>query len=234
MVWDCAEKSLFSPINHNPISPTPCPLCEQSSTAEFFRDKKRSYHQCSHCSLIFVPKQYFLSPKAEKAEYDLHENHPEDLAYRKFLSRLTDPLIARIDPNSSGLDFGSGPGPTLSRILEASLHTMTLYDHFYATKTDVLDGQYDFITATEVLEHFFTPRQTLSQILHCLKPGGWLGIMTKLSTGQVDFPTWHYKNDPTHVAFYSRETFDWIGNHWQLEVEIIGKDVVLLRKGKAG
>jgi hypothetical protein len=34
--------------------------------------------------------------------------------------------------------------------------------------------------------------------------------MTELYNEGIDFASWYYKNDPTHVFFYSQETFEWI------------------------
>ena len=67
---------------------------------------------------MFVPRSYHLSAADEKAQYDLHENDPNDPGYRAFLDRLAGPLDKRLAPHSHGLDFGCGPGPTLSVMLE--------------------------------------------------------------------------------------------------------------------
>ena len=135
----------------------PCPLCI-GNTAFFFEDERRAYQQCKKCALIFVPAEFHLMRAEEKAQYDLHENNPKDSDYRQFLSRLSDPLIRKLSPNSSGLDFGCGSGPTLSVILEEAGHQVALYDPFYQPDPTTLKATYDFITATEVLEHLFHPR----------------------------------------------------------------------------
>lgn len=109
-------------------------------------------------------------------------------------------------------------------------HRMALYDCFYQPDNAVLSGSYDFITATEVVEHLHRPGATLAQLWGLLRPGGYLGLMTKLVIDREAFSRWHYKNDPTHVAFFSRETFDWLAARWSTQAEIIGKDVILLRK----
>ncbi|MBE9157741.1 class I SAM-dependent methyltransferase [Nodosilinea sp. LEGE 06152] len=190
----------------------------------------RAYYRCDRCKLIFVPPGHFLSPQAEKAEYDLHQNHSQDLGYRRFLSRLTNPLIDCLQPQSQGLDFGSGPGPTLSVMLEDAGHRVALYDLFYADNAAVFDRQYDFITATEVVEHLRQPRLELERLWRCLRPGGVLGLMTKLSRDDAAFAGWHYKSDRTHICFFSRQTFEWLAARWQANLTILGQDVILLRK----
>ena len=107
---------------------------------------------------------------------------------------------------------------------------MEIYDIFYARELSVLNRQYDFVTATEVLEHLHNPGQELDRLWTLLKPGGNLGIMTQLVKDQETFSRWYYKNDPTHVCFYSRSTFQWLAGRWQVEVEFADKDVILFHK----
>ncbi len=207
-----------------------CPLCLSDDIGAFFHDRRRPYARCRSCALICVPPAYFLSPEAEKAEYDLHRNTPDDRGYRKFLQRVFKPLNERLLPHSRGLDFGSGPGPTLSVMFEEAGHSMTLYDRFYAADTDAVTQTYDFITATEVFEHLHQPRQELERLWGCLKPGGILGVMTKLARDREAFAGWHYIRDLTHVSFFSEITIHWLASHWQAPLTRTDSDVFLFRK----
>ena len=207
-----------------------CPLCQKITTNEFYHDKRRNFLLCQDCQLVFVLPIQYLSEAEEKAAYDHHQNFPSDPAYRKFLSRLFDPLRNRLPPSSHGLDFGSGPGPTLSVMFEEIGHSVTVYDHFYAYHPPALEQQYDFITATEVVEHLHDPGTILTKLWSLLKPGGSLGLMTKLVRDQKAFAKWHYKNDLTHVCFFSRATFEWLANHWQADLEFFHNDVILFSK----
>lgn len=207
-----------------------CPLCSALSVAHYHSDKRRDYLQCQQCQLVFVPREQRLNADAEKRIYDLHINDPNDAGYRRFLSRLVTPLTERIESQSKGLDFGCGPGPTLSLMLEEQGYSMALYDLYYYPELSVLNCQYDFITATEVIEHLYEPNLVWQQWLSRLKPFGWLGLMTKLVIDVEAFKTWHYKNDQTHVVFFSRATFMYLAQRDNLEFEFIGNDVILLRK----
>ena len=207
-----------------------CPLCGANNIESACKDRYRDYLRCLKCQLVFVPSEQFISAKEEKAEYDLHQNSPHDPGYRRFLGRLFKPMQEELAPGSEGLDFGSGPGPTLSVMFEETGFPMDIYDPFYANDPLVLTKQYDFITATEVVEHLFQPREVLDQLWAILKPGGLLGIMTKLVIDMEAFKNWHYKNDLTHVCFFSKPTFEWLADMWHAKVTFIGKDVILLSK----
>jgi len=51
-----------------------------------------------------------------------------------------------------------------------------------------------------------------------------------LVIGRQAFEKWHYKNDPTHICFFSRPTFRWLASAWQARIEFIGRDVILIHK----
>lgn len=208
-----------------------CPLCLTDGAAGFSADRRRVYLRCRHCLLVFVPRQYYLDRDSERREYDLHRNDVNDPGYRQFLSRLARPLLERVgSKGQSGLDFGCGPGPALAHMLEQAGHHMTLYDSFYKPDEPALQGQYDFICATEVVEHLHRPHQVLAQLWTLLHEGGWLGVMTKLVIDADAFSRWHYKNDPTHVCFFSEQTWQWWADEYGAGLEFSGADVILLRK----
>ncbi|PQJ64954.1 class I SAM-dependent methyltransferase [Photobacterium angustum] len=209
----------------------PCPLCHSEQHGVFVEDKNRCYFRCQQCALIFADPEAQLSPEQEKAVYDQHQNNPDDMGYRQFLGRLATPLVERLPAGPlDALDFGSGPGPTLSIMLEEMGYNMAIYDPYFAPDPSVLTRQYDFVTCTEAIEHFNQPAKEWGLLLSMIKPGGWLGLMTKLATDAEAFTRWHYKNDPTHVSFFSRDTFRFLAQRDGLEVEFVGNDVILLRK----
>ncbi len=211
-----------------------CPLCRRADPRHFHRDRRRDYLRCSDCALVFVPPQFHLDRDAERAEYDLHRNDVDDPGYRAFLSRLVIPLLQRLTPPATGLDFGCGPGPALARMLEEAGLEVELYDPFYAPDDAVLCRSYDFICATEVVEHLSAPGAELARLWSRLAPGGWLGIMTKLVRDRAAFAGWHYKNDPTHICFFSRRTWDWWARRAGAALTYVGDDVMLLQKPVPG
>ncbi|TVQ92977.1 MAG: class I SAM-dependent methyltransferase [Deltaproteobacteria bacterium] len=207
-----------------------CPLCGAKHPEPFFEDPVRPYLWCGGCDLVFVPPAFHLSAAAEKAQYDLHRNSPEDPGYRRFLSRLADPLIPRLTPGARLLDFGSGPGPTLSVMLEEAGFRVALYDPFYAPDTTVLDESYAAVTATEVVEHLSRPGDTLDRLWARVQPGGILGIMTRFRPEEARFAGWHYRRDPTHVAFFSTRCLQGIATRLGAGLTLMEPDVAIFDK----
>ena len=54
--------------------------------------------------------------------------------------------------------------------------------------------------------------------------------MTSIFYESIDFAKWYYKNDPTHVAFFCEETFDFIAKEFGFEIVDKLKNIVILRK----
>ena len=54
--------------------------------------------------------------------------------------------------------------------------------------------------------------------------------MTKLVRNQAAFANWHYKNDPTHVCFFSGDTWRWWATQQGAQLSLVGADVILLAK----
>lgn len=211
-------------------TPSKCSLCEESQI-KFYCSDTRNYWQCGNCHLVFVDSSEHLNDPDEKERYDYHENDPNDPDYRAFLNRLITPLSERLPKGSQGLDFGCGPGPTVSVLLEEQGHKVACFDKFYANDPSVLTRSYDFITSTEVLEHLREPAKEIEWLIGMLKPNGYLGIMTKLQPPAEQFAKWHYINDRTHICFYADSTFEWLAARYNLSLEIIARDVVILQSG---
>lgn len=218
------------------MNPGNCILCEHEQVELFYEDtsehNRAVYYVCNNCRLIFVSEPYRLTPEEELKRYDQHENDPDDPGYRAFLGQMFEPMIKLLPPGSKGLDFGSGPGPTLQLLFEEEGHSMNIYDPFYADNPEVFEKMYDFITATEVVEHLHQPGRELERLWNCLRPDGYLGIMTQMAPGndRSFFEDWYYRFDKTHVAFYTKDTFRWLAYRWGADVTFIEDNVVIFKK----
>ena len=207
-----------------------CRVCLRNSLAPFLQKDGLNYLRCSQCQVTLVSVTQLPSHQTQLQKYQQHENDPLDARYREFLNRLAAPLLAVLPPNQVGLDFGCGPGPALADMLSQAGHSMRLYDPFFFPDITVLDQQFDFVTCTEVAEHFHQPHAEFKRMVALLKPGGLLALMTSFQHDDIRFADWHYRRDPTHVTFYRQETFQVIAADFGMSCIIPCKNVVFLRK----
>ena len=207
-----------------------CPVCRATETWPLDTLDGRDYWRCGVCEASFVDPAQRLGREAEHAVYLLHDNDPADAGYRGFLSKLADPLLAKLQRPSLVLDYGCGPGPALAAMLSEAGHDARVYDPFFCPDRGTLALSYDAITCTEVAEHFHHPAEEFDRLGAMLRPGGWLAVMTCFQTEGTCFADWHYRRDPTHVVFYREETLRMIAAQrgWQCDVPV--KDVALMRK----
>ncbi len=210
-------------LHHN--EQMPCLLC-QSEAREFEAD----YLHCPNCDLRFLNPARHLGREEESARYDLHLNHSEDPAYQRFVSPAVELIKARISPPTLGLDFGCGADSAVIRLLRDANYEINAYDPLYFPNENVLQKKYGFIVATEVLEHLHRPVEVLQRLKDMLEPDGALVLMTHIYSEKINFSTWYYRRDPTHVAFYSAKTFKWIEKRFAFQsLEIHGDRTIWLQ-----
>lgn len=210
-----------------------CPLCDAPIAATPFVAHHRHYHDCAQCGLIHLDPADRVTRADELAHYQSHHNNPDDPRYRAFLNRLAIPLAAILPPGATGLDYGCGPGPTLSVMLGERGYPTAEYDPFFVPNRALLDQQYDFVTCTETAEHFFAPRAEFVRMFGMLRPGGVLAVMTQMVRASEPFETWRYARDPTHVSFYRPVTMHWIATRFDRRVEMPEQSVALFLPGAA-
>ena len=210
--------------------PPACPLCGASGARPLGSAHGRDFFDCEVCGLAFVHPSQRPDADAERARYETHRNDPADPGYRAFLARLLEPMLARLPAGAEGLDYGSGPGPTLSLMLGEAGHPTVEYDPFFAPDTSLLERRYDFITCTETVEHFFDPAAEFARLDSMLRPGGWLGVMTTMRDDARSFTHWWYVRDRTHVCFYRPRTMEWIARRFDWSLELPDTNVALFRK----
>lgn len=209
-----------------------CPLCGSQRHTHFCEGENRLYRHCKVCDLVFVPKQYFVSTSEEKSKYDHHQNSPDNVGYCRFLDKLLLPLEIHLKSGDTGLDFGSGPGPTLSILMQRRGYVMDIYDIFYHDTPEVFDKEFDFITSTEVIEHLHNPLEEIKRLWSCVREGGVLGLMSAFRVD--DFASWYYKRDLTHIIFFTESTFVWLAKQLDARLIVPESGVVILKKGEDG
>lgn len=194
-------------INYN----APCPLC-LSPTKIFFTCKRehKTYQHCDLCDLRFLNPLHRLTLEQESKHYSLHQNFATDAQYQEFFHPLFNAIKPCLKPEAKGLDYGCGIDSALAFLLRNAGFQVALYDPIYFPNGETLETTYDFIVCTETVEHFYDPRREFKRLHALLKNNAILAVMTLLVPANVEFENWHYRQDPTHVSFYSEKTFAWL------------------------
>ena len=211
-----------------------CPLCLSKDVLVALQSERKNlervYKRCLYCRLLYVPKKYHLNSVEQKMRYLEHNNDVDDLDYKKFLLPLKEAMIPYIIPNSWGIDFGAGPGPALANMFSNDGFNMSLYDLYFHADRSVLERSYDFVVTSETVEHFESPRLEFKLMNALLKEGGVIGIMTSILYESIDIEKWYYRMDPTHIAFYTPETMEWIAKEHGWKLHKLCKNVCVFQK----
>ena len=190
-----------------------CPFCN-SSNIYSIKEKKKIFWRCNYCHGIFLDSQFFLKPSEQKKRYDCHNNNVTDSGYRKFLEDFIFPVFLYIkNPIATVLDFGCGPCDesgisNLNQVVIDSIQShkieLVQWDPYFYPDENSLKKQYDLVFCLEVAEHFENPEEGFCNLSRVCKAGGFVAIGTMLVPDtDTTFKKWWYKNDSTHVAFYS-------------------------------
>jgi hypothetical protein len=208
---------------------TACPLCRSGDCGRFARPRSRLFFLCGSCGLVFVPQECHLTPDDERARYALHDNHPDDAGYVKYLSTIADEALSLVPGQPAVLDFGSGPNQVLTGLLRQRGAQCIAHDPLYGLVADEAASRrrFDLVVACESLEHLREPRRDIEYIAHCVKPSGFVYAHTRLyGTAEnaaadfvADFVEWWYAQDPTHLCFYCGKTMETVA-------KILGKEIV--------
>jgi SAM-dependent methyltransferase len=204
-----------------------CPLCS-APASHYYTQITRDFLQCGNCRSVFLHPKDYLSPEAEKAHYLNHNNDPEDVRYQNFVSPVTNGILRDFKQHHKGLDFGSGTGSPILKVLKDNDYDVVQYDLYFHNDAELLTQKYDYIACSETAEHFKEPYKEFEQLCNLLNPGGKLYIMTDRCEESRDFGTWFYKTDPTHVFLYHQKAFEWIKEEFGFrDLRLEGRVVVL-------
>jgi SAM-dependent methyltransferase len=207
-----------------------CPLCRTKSGI-FYENARQLYYHCNTCGGVFLSKNYYLPKDEEREKYLEHNNDVKDPDYQRFVMPLVRAVVENFSPEKhSGLDFGAGTGPVISKLLEEKGFKIAKYDPFFHPKRRTLRRKYDFIVSSEVVEHFHRPDKEFLRLFGLLRKGGRLICQTHLYSPNIAFDNWYYKNDPTHVFIYQRKTFRWIKEKFNFAGLEINGNLIILSK----
>ncbi len=206
-----------------------CSLCNEP-LKYYAISRKKEYLICKNCGGVQMDPKYYISKEKEKARYELHNNDIFDLQYQAFVSPITNYIANNFKAEMLGLDFGAGTGPVITELLKKKNYSIQLYDPLFWNDREVLNRKYDYIFACEVIEHFHNPKKEFDLLFSLLKPKGQLIIMTYLYNDSIDFSNWFYKNDETHVFFYTKKTLDYLKSFYNYQDLILDNRLIVFKK----
>lgn len=216
-----------------------CPLCGSSlaeSAEEWMvpvKGGRARYFHCSYCDLVFLDPGLRPTAAEERDRYLEHNNSPADEGYVRYLRGFAEEaLLPYVGPPAKVLDFGSGPVPVFSQLMGELGFSVDIYDAVFAPDVQWQENRYDAVTAVEVVEHLFEPMAEFRRIMKVVQPGGFLVLRTLLHYSDKErFAGWWYRQDPTHVSFYSPRSFEFLAAFLDFELVDIkkGRSVILRR-----
>ena len=196
-----------------------CLICNSITKKLDDKQIKVTYSVCENCGFIHKDKLFHVDYEEEKEQYSLHNNSFESVGYVDIFVNLINDYITPLNIMGKILEFGSGPGPVLKKLLTEKGYKVYDYDPFFNDNKEYLFHKYELITSTEVVEHFFDPLKEFALLSNLLEQGGYLLIMTKLRTMDIiSFLDWWYRRDSTHVSFYTMESMQVIAKRFDLKI----------------
>ncbi len=209
-----------------------CLICG-SETEQFYDAKMQvETYACSHCAAVFKDPDSYQDFARQKQRYDLHENSAEDAGYRRYFQLFLDTVLPHIPAAERAMDFGCGRSTLLADMLAEQGIESTVYDPIYHPDTEYQAQQYDLITSVEVFEHLHNPMRVFQRLASLLRPGGLLAIRTAFVPEEREaYLQWYYRQDPTHIVFFSPQTFRVMCEETGLsEIGDNGKHTVWMRR----
>ncbi len=203
-----------------------CPLCRNTGNL-FYQSKKRNFFECTRCTGIFVDQANLLEKEEEKERYDHHSDDINNQGYRNSVNPTVSEILKNFTTTDKGLDFGCGKSEIVAKLLQERGYDIVGYDPFYKPQKETLQHKYDYITACEVVEHFNNPEKEFLLLKSLLKSRGKLILQTNIFTSNIDFGNWWYKNDATHVFFYTPQCLQFVGLFLDFNSIEIGDNLIV-------
>jgi len=163
----------------------------------------------------------------EMKRYLEHNNDINDIRYQNFVKPFIIAIINDFQKHHKGLDYGAGTGPVITKLLTDCSYNIKAYDPYFYDYPNYLKEKYDYIVCCEVIEHFYSPYYEFEKLKKMLKEKGKIYCKTELLRDNIDFEKWYYKNDLTHVFFYTEKSVHWIKKEFEFRDVIIDNRLII-------
>jgi hypothetical protein len=140
----------------------------------------------------------------------MHDNSESNSGYVRFLNAVAETAISYTPENGSILDFGCGKNAVLAGILSKKGVQSDSYDPLFGYYIDFSEKKYDTIILCEVIEHIRNLHDEISLIQKLLKLDSNVIIRTQQHPSLELFPQWWYRQDSTHINFFSDRALEYL------------------------
>ena len=210
-----------------------CRVC--GGTSPLYYENGRQFFRCSACDFIF--SDLAVSRRQEEQHYKGQWGLAEPQSWRSKAELLLNLILQYTDPRSI-LDFGSGCGGLTEALRGLGISTTPLEPMIHGFLKDQHYAQpFDAIVGVEVIEHLPDPLGELRELEKVLAPGGVMVFSTLLTNPFIDHPQsrelfsdWWYKDDPTHVGFFSNRTLDTLSRIRNYEIDVFADKLFVIRQ----
>jgi len=200
-----------------------CPACSSSKARKVGTKNELEIVSCLQCRSLYCPYSPWYNSEMYYGDYYTHHGIDEPPLVARRLTEITADF-SRYRQTNRLLDVGCGAGSLLQAARDngwdaqgidvsasAVSHSRNLgFEVFHGElkEAQLAKGQFDVITAVEILEHLFDPAMVVNEIHRLLRPGGLFWLTTpncRSLAARLMGLGWRVVSPPEHLQLFSVE-----------------------------
>ncbi|MGB7413394.1 MAG: class I SAM-dependent methyltransferase [Thermosynechococcaceae cyanobacterium] len=207
------------------IESIPCKICTSDSNITFHsgwvgQPTTFPYYSCSNAKCGFLQTNY-LDNLSEEQVSDIYSSYWNEytgtgegrsqLPLEKVkLAEMLIPDVRKV------LDIGSGEGWGVKTLQESGYEAYgydiaspkMCHDSISVGSRDIVSGQYDVVTAVEVMEHLTDPIEACQWISRLVRPEGVFAFSTSTFNSKKHDSSWWYLKQVGHISLHTRSSLN--------------------------
>ncbi len=200
-----------------------CPACSSSKARKLGTKNELEIVSCLQCRTLYCPYSPWYNSEMYYGDYYTHHGIDEPPLVARRLTEIT-AAFSRYRQTNRLLDVGCGAGSLLQAAhdngwdaqgIDVSASAVSYarnlgFEVFHGelSEAKLANGQFDVITAVEILEHLFDPVATVNEIHRLLRPGGLFWLTTpncRSLAARLMGLGWRVVSPPEHLQLFSVE-----------------------------